>query len=185
MQETEEKGFFEVFKPIHFVWIALGVILDLVTKYWIVREFQAGSYKEILGDFFRLTLTFNTGFVFGLFQNHPYISLFATLFAILFLFYYRYRTPDMGHIIGWVFVMSGAFGNLIDKFLIKIPGQGFRFGFAKQGANEYTGVVDFLDFDWPDWFIFERWPAFNAADSFVLIGVFILIISMVFDDSQE
>jgi len=132
----------------------------------------------IWGDFFRLSLTFNTGFVFGLFQNNALPSLFATGFAILFLIYYRWTNSDLGNPWGWTLVMAGAFGNFTDKFFVKIPRVGFRFGFTPDNPREHIGVVDFLDFEWPDFLLFERWPAFNVADSCVSVGIVILLLTM-------
>lgn len=84
---------------------------------------------------------------------------------------------------GWNLVMAGAFGNFLDKFFVKIPGTGFRFGF-QPNVGEYIGVVDFLDFDWPDFLLFSRWPAFNVADSCVTIGLTILIFTMKLEEEK-
>ncbi|EMO26669.1 signal peptidase II-like protein [Leptospira interrogans serovar Bataviae str. HAI135] len=50
--------------------------------------------------------------------------------------------------------------------------------------GEYIGVVDFLDFDWPDFLLFSRWPAFNVADSCVTIGLTILIFTMKLEEEK-
>jgi len=173
-----ETRFFDVYKPRYLFFVLLGFSLDLVTKYWIILDMQRYESIPVLGEFFRLSLTFNTGFVFGLFQNNAMPSLFATGFAILFLVFYRWSNPDLGNPWGWNLVMSGAFGNFIDKFFVKIPGVGIRFGFRPEIPGEYIGVVDFLDFEWPDFLLFERWPAFNVADSCVSVGIVILLITM-------
>ena len=49
-------------------------------------------------------------------------------------------------------IIGGALGNVADRI---------RFG----------AVYDFLDFYYHDW----HWPAFNAADSFICIGAFLII----------
>ncbi|PJZ45253.1 lipoprotein signal peptidase [Leptospira brenneri] len=171
--------FFSVFKPGYLAFVAFGLFLDLISKYVIITKMVAHESIPVLGDFFRLSLTFNTGFVFGLFQNNALPSLFATGFAIVFLIFYRWQNADLGNAWGWNFVMAGAFGNFSDKFFVKIPGVGFRFGFTPEKPGiEYIGVVDFLDFEWPDFLLFDRWPAFNVADSCVSIGIVILLFTM-------
>lgn len=176
------KRFFEVLKPGYIYFIFAGVFIDLFTKYLIILNYQYHESREIMGDFFRLSLTFNTGFVFGLFQDNAIPSLIATSIAIVVLLLYRWKNHDLGNPWGWNFVMIGAIGNLIDKFFIKIPGIGFKFGFHP-GSGEFIGVVDFLDFDWPDFLLFSRWPAFNVADSCVTIGLVILLLTM--ETNQE
>lgn len=132
-----------------------------------------------MGELFCMTLTFNTGFVFGIYQNTLILSIFSTSFAIIFLILYRWKNHDIGHPLGWNLVMVGAFGNLLDKFFIKMPpGGGVKFGFTPIEHGQFIGVVDFLDFDWPDFLVFPRWPAFNFADSCVSIGLVILILTM-------
>jgi signal peptidase II len=182
-----------VIKPHYIVFILFGVIIDLATKYWVIQNYNYDPYKNhsecYIGKLFCMTLTFNTGFVFGIYQNNSIISLFSTAFAIIFLIFYRWKNFDIGNAWGWNLVMVGAFGNFIDKFFIKMPkGGGVKFGFTpiEHGPriSEYIGVVDFLDFDWPDFLIFERWPAFNFADSCVSIGLVILILTMKVEEKK-
>lgn len=176
-----EKRFLEVFTPMFMAVIALGVGIDLLTKYLIVQNFAYQEPVCYIGDFFCITLTFNTGFVFGIAPESGYISLVTTGLAIFFLIFYRWKNFDLGNAWGWNLVMIGAFGNFIDKFFIKMPkplAHGVKFGFKAIEHGHYTGVVDFIDFDWPDFLLFQRWPAFNFADSCVSVGIVILIISM-------
>lgn len=177
--------FFQVITPTYWAFILFGTSVDLITKYLVIQNFGPFESREILGNFFRFSLTFNTGFVFGLFQNNPFPSLFATGFAIVFLVFYRWSNYNIGNPWGWNFVMAGAFGNFLDKFFIKMPpGGGVKFGFFPK-AGEYIGVVDFIDFDWPDFLLFERWPAFNVADSCVSIGLVILLLTMKYEEENK
>ena len=59
-------------------------------------------------------------------------------------------------------ILGGAIGNLIDRL---------RFGF----------VIDFLDFHWKEVY---HWPAFNVADSAIVVGVSILLIQSFFEGGQ-
>jgi len=180
-----EKKILEVIKPQYTIFILLGVIIDLATKYWVVQNYSYHNSECYMGEFFCMTLTFNTGFVFGIYQNNSIISLFSTAFAIIFLILYRWKNFEVGNAWGWNLVMVGAFGNFIDKFFIKMPkGGGIKFGFTPIEHGEFIGVVDFLDFEWPDFLLFTRWPAFNFADSCVSIGLVILILTMKVEEAK-
>ncbi|MCC5814539.1 MAG: lipoprotein signal peptidase [Leptospira sp.] len=185
MAQYFEKKFLEVYKPGYIGAILAGTIVDLISKYWVVMVYSYNEPVEVIGDFFRMTLIFNSGFVFGIFPDNAIPSLVATGVAILFLIGYRWKNHDLGNPWGWNLVMMGAFGNFIDKFFVKAPpGGGVRFGFTP-GPGEFIGVVDFFDFDWPDFLLFHRWPAFNIADSCVSIGLVILIFTMKLDEEKK
>jgi signal peptidase II len=59
-------------------------------------------------------------------------------------------------------VLGGALGNGVDRVRI---GQ----------------VTDFLDFHWRGYY----WPAFNVADSFITVGVAILLLHSLFAKHSE
>lgn len=180
-----DKKFLEVYKPGYMGAILAGTIADLVSKYWVIMVYHPFESQEVLGNFFRMSLTFNTGFVFGLFQDNAIPSLIATGIAIIFLIGYRWKNHDLGNPWGWNLVMMGAFGNFIDKFFVKMPpGGGVKLGFTPR-PGEFIGVVDFFDFDWPDFLIFHRWPAFNIADACVSVGLVILILTMKVEEDKK
>lgn len=79
------------------------------------------------------------------------LSVFAIGVAA-FLFGWMLKEDNRLKIIALACIIGGALGNVIDRL---------RFG----------AVLDFLDFYYQSW----HWPAFNLADSFICIGVFILI----------
>ncbi|MCB1176237.1 MAG: lipoprotein signal peptidase [Leptospiraceae bacterium] len=174
-----EKKFFEVYKPNYLVFILIGVLIDLITKYLVIQNYAYHKSVCYIGEIFCMTLTFNTGFVFGILPNNSLISLISTGLAIIFILLYRWKFDEIANPWGWNLIMVGAFGNFIDKFFIKMPpGGGIKFGFTPTEHGQYIGVVDFLDFDWPDFLLFQRWPAFNFADSCVSVGLTILIVTM-------
>jgi signal peptidase II len=184
--KISNKSFFEVFKPIYLVFISIGVLIDLGTKYWVVQNYNYQVSECYFQELFCMTLTFNSGFIFGINQNSFHISIVTTGVAILFLIGYRWFNHDIGHSMGWNLVIVGAFGNFIDKFFIKMPkGGGVKFGLTPIENGQFIGVVDFLDFDWPDFLIFQRWPAFNFADSCISVGLVILIITMHIDEKRK
>ena len=130
-------------------------ILDQWTKHLVHTKFAWGETKPIITGFFSLTYVRNSGAAFGILHKAPpkfrdpffiVIPLLA-LFIILFLFM-RLQDNQVLDAIALSLILSGAIGNLIDRL---------RFGY----------VIDFLDFFVGTY----HWPAFNVADSCIVVGV--------------
>jgi signal peptidase II len=144
--------------------------LDQWTK-WLARinfglpggEPDYFKVKRVAGEWFQLRLVYNQGAAFGMRPQHllPWLNptVFYGLFsavAIGFLIFLYRRVPrgDNWQKAGITLILSGAFGNLIDRM-------------------RFDKVTDFLDVGVPGypW----RWPTFNIADSCVCIGVAMLV----------
>lgn len=135
---------------------ALVVILDQATKWWLLEIMDGAPRIVEVTSFFNLVLGFNRGVSFGLFDSGdmgpwPLLLLAAAITVALVIWLakagQRWTAIALGLIIG------GAVGNAIDRV---------RFG----------AVVDFLDFH-----AFDRhWPAFNAADSAICVGVVMILL---------
>lgn len=144
----------------------LVFILDQLTK-WVARgvfEYPGQVIPVFPG--FNLTLVFNPGVSWGaLGWVGPWaLSALALAIAVGLLFWLRKAET---HLIAVALglVVGGAVGNVVDRITI--------------GA-----VVDFLDFylpgtDWP------HWPAFNIADSGIVVGVGLIIIDGLFAGRGE
>ncbi len=125
------------------------VAADQLSKAWVRTNLAFGQSLFEVG-FFQITRVHNTGAAFGLFPAHSFaltIVALVSVAAILFyaLFIHR-RFPFLDNTLGRVvlgLVLGGATGNLIDRL---------RFGY----------VIDFIDF--------RVWPAFNIADSAIVVG---------------
>ena len=131
------------------------VFADQLTKYWIVTHFSLYETRTVIPGFFNLINIRNTGAAFGLLAGNEsgwrtwffgIIALMA-VFAINFLFKH-YRRKGSLYVYALSCIAGGAMGNLIDRV---------RFG----------AVVDFLDFYVGQY----HWPAFNVADSAIVVGV--------------
>lgn len=139
-----------------FIAIAVAVVIvDQVTKSWLVANAQPGGAIEIAGDWLRLIHGRNDGGLFGLFGGSAAVLAIASLGVIgLIVAYHARSTPNVVLTIALGLLLGGAIGNLIDRV---------RDGF----------VVDFIDVYWRDW---HFW-AFNVADAAITVGV----ICMIFD----
>jgi signal peptidase II len=166
-----EKSFPRVFLLV----TILVILADQLSKTIITNLLIIGEPVPVLGHFFRLTLILNPGGVFGTRLGNQNFYTFISIFAIgiTLWFFFKSTAKDTTLGTGLSLVLGGAVGNLIDRF---------RFG----------QVVDFLDFNIPDisipptkilfiefpGFYLDRWPVFNLADSFVLIGIALVVVHL-------
>ncbi|HSC77458.1 MAG TPA: signal peptidase II, partial [Candidatus Acidoferrales bacterium] len=129
---------------------------------WIVtRQLMLGESHRFLPGFFNFTHLQNRGAAFGLFADsdsslvQTFLIAFsvAALLLVLFLLWRGVSSAWSGWGLG--LILGGALGNLIDRL--------------RAGS-----VVDFLDFHLGRY----HWPAFNLADSAVVIGAIALIIEV-------
>jgi signal peptidase II len=159
--------------------LLLSLLADQWTKIWARQQFSLPSgepdyYQSmaIVGDWLHFRLVFNHGAAFGMKPQsllpflHP--TLFYGLFSliaitVLVLYYLRLRPQEGWLKTGIVLILSGAFGNLIDRVTMH-------------------KVTDFIDVGIPGYA--WRWPTFNIADSCVCIGVGILLIAPLFLSSK-
>jgi len=99
--------------------------------------------------FFSLNYTVNSGALFGLFQGMNMVFIVLSLVILGFILFYLYK--EKKNYFGVSFLIAGLVGNLIDRVVL-------------------GHVIDFLDF--------KIWPVFNVADSALVLGVIILLISL-------
>jgi len=142
---------------VFFLTALLIVTADQLSKLWIRSNLLVGQSLPEAG-FFRLTHVHNTGAAFGLFQDQTFALTIVALVGIAVLLVYalfiyrRFPLLDNGLGISALgLVLGGTVGNLIDRL---------RFGY----------VTDFIDVG--------IWPAFNIADSAIVVGVIIFAYSL-------
>lgn len=145
------------FQKNHLFWIValIGLILDQVTKYWVVQSFaEVGDTLPLWSGVFHFTYVINTGAAFSLFRGGVgwlrWLSLIVSL-ALMAVAWFGSRFSRLEQL-AYGFILAGALGNGIDRFL---------FGY----------VVDFLDFR------LINFPVFNLADVFINIGIICLLIA--------
>jgi signal peptidase II len=142
--------------------VAVVVVLDLLTKEWILRSLPLYSQKEILPGFFNLVHVRNPGVAFSFFAggNNPWRSrilagLAVAALGMIFFLYRQCSAAEWEKRLALSLIAGGALGNLGDRL---------RFG----------EVVDFLDFYVGPY----HWPAFNVADMAVTAGAGLLLYTM-------
>ncbi|MCK5451172.1 MAG: signal peptidase II [Candidatus Omnitrophica bacterium] len=136
-------------------------LLDQISKIYAERFLSLNGSVPLIKNVLHLTLIHNTGAAFGMFRGHSHAFAFVAVFSILFILFYFIKKE---HILAGAektalaFILGGALGNFIDRI---------RLGC----------VVDFIDF--------RIWPVFNVADSFITIGVTILVITLIFEAKEK
>ena len=135
----------------------LIVAADQLSKIWIRTNLAVGQSLPEVGCP-RLTYVNNTGAAFGLFHGQTFpltiISFIGVAVLLLYAFLFYRRFPWLDNWLTWTglsLVLGGTVGNLIDRL---------RLGY----------VTDFIDFGF--------WPAFNIADSAIVVGVIIFAYSL-------
>jgi signal peptidase II len=126
---------------------------DQVTKHVVVSRLDLGESVHVIGPFSIHHLQ-NSGIAFGLFASATLLVIALTTAAVAWMLVFFGRSgarhPVLPAALG--LVIGGSVSNLADRV---------RLGH----------VTDFLDL--------RYWPAFNLADSFIVIGVLILVLSVV------
>lgn len=142
----------------------LIIIADQVSKFFIKAHFELNPYKSIkvLKDIVTIIYVKNQGAVWGLFSDPsntviPKIITGLSMVALIIVLYYflKLKAECAWELTSLSFIIGGAVGNATDRLI-----QGY--------------VVDFLDVK----IINYHWPTFNVADSFISMGVCLLILSI-------
>jgi signal peptidase II len=145
-------------------WLSLAAIAvaagiaDQVTKHFVASDLRLGEGIHVLGPF-TIRHVQNSGIAFGLFANATPLVIVATAIAVGWMLAYFARSGSRHPIlpVALGLVIGGSVSNLADRV---------RLGF----------VTDFLDF--------RHWPAFNLADSFIVIGVGILLFALLLAERE-
>jgi signal peptidase II len=139
--------------------VALAAVLaDQVTKRVVTHTLALDEAEHVIGPF-SIHHVQNSGIAFGLFSSATAGVTIVTSIAIIWMLAFFARSgsrhPVLPAALG--LLIGGSVSNLLDRI---------RLGH----------VTDFIDF--------RYWPAFNLADSFIVIGVAILLGALVAADRK-
>lgn len=128
-------------------------IIDLISKQLIANLMNIGQSIKLINNLFYITYAKNTGAAWSILEDKRILLLVITVF-VLFLINKYMNKEKLSKLenITYGMIIGGIVGNLFDRIF-------------------YGYVIDFIDFK-----IFGYdYPVFNLADSFIVIGIFILI----------
>ena len=144
--------------------IAAGVILDQITKYFVLTRLKGNAPVVLWEGVFQLEYLENRGAAFGLFQNQkPFFILSVVIICALVAWFYVHVPMEKYFLplrICAVLIVAGAIGNCIDRLRL-----------------DY--VVDFFYFKLIDF------PIFNVADIYVTVSAFLLAFLLIFYYKEE
>ena len=153
-----------------FVLALVVLVADQITKHWILRivDLDAGgpgSQIEVFDPWFNLTMVWNRGVSFGLFQadslwQRGLLVVFSLAVAAL-LAVWLTRAHRFGQAVAYGLIIGGAIGNVIDRIA-------------------YGAVADFLDFSGL-WFPY----VFNVADAAISVGVVVLLLDLFISGEED
>lgn len=135
----------------------IALFLDQASKWFIRTQVLAEQSSQEILPFFNLVNVWNHGVSFGLFRASEDIAvmmLIAVAVVITAVFFVMLRQAEtLWTALACGLVIGGSIGNIIDRI---------RFG----------AVYDFLDV----LIVNYHWPAFNVADSAIVIGIILIAI---------
>lgn len=154
----------------YFFFIAIIVLLlDRIAKWAIASNISLHDSVVVIPGFFRLTHVQNTGAAFGLFADSSaqwkvgaLVSFSVLALVVVSALLWKHSHSLSTTTIGLSLILGGAMGNLWDRM---VSGH----------------VVDFLDFYVGSY----HWPAFNVADSAIVVGAILLVSEIVFAKSAS
>jgi signal peptidase II len=145
-------------------WVGLGAVVlaaiaaDQLTKLIVSTQLEYDESLHVIGPF-SIHHVQNSGIAFGLFASATAVVTALTAIAVGWMLFYFARSgarhPVLPVALG--LLIGGSTSNLIDRI---------RLGH----------VTDFLDL--------RYWPAFNLADSFIVVGVAILFVALLLGETR-
>jgi len=150
-------------RPTLFGIAALALLIDRLTKLWIIKHLRVGQTINVITGVFRISHVLNTGAAFSLFaewSNPAHLRWGLEAFSIMAIIAVLALLLTAGRrfsltTLAFALILGGAIGNLFDRI-------------------RYEYVTDFLEVHIGRY----HWPDFNFADSCITIAACLLVIEI-------
>ena len=143
------------------------IAVDQITKYHFSHTFYMYQIQPVIPGFFYFSYTINTGAAWSFLSEVPWAQTFFKILTVVALiifiamYVYSLKKGYKWLKVGLIFIIGGTLGNFIDRLSM-------------------GGVVDFIGFIFGEY----NFPIFNLADSFLVVGVIMLLIQFLFIDEN-
>jgi signal peptidase II len=144
---------------IKFFFILILFIFDYFSKQVVFNLIDLNHFIKV-NFFFDLAHIHNYGISFGLFAGilPSFILILIGSFISLFILLLFYKSENKIEKWSYIMILSGALSNIIDR-----------------AVHGY--VIDFIYIHYRDFY----WPAFNLADIYIFIGIFLILLQILKD----
>lgn len=140
---------------------AVLIAVDQLVKAWTVANIELDTVEPFLPGFMSLAYLRNYGAAWSILQNQQWFFTIVTIVAVtgLIWYYVKQIKGNLWTLFSLALMIAGALGNFIDRI---------RLGY----------VVDMFHLD------FISFPVFNVADMCLCVGVGILFICIMKEESN-
>jgi signal peptidase II len=157
-------------RPVRWLWGSVAVVaLDQATKYAVEHSTPDEFSREIIPGLLNLVHRHNPGVAFGILADSqsPLLTAGLLLFSVAAISVLAWllvtnRAGGVQGRAGLAMILGGAAGNALDRLV-------------------HGSVIDFVDFH----LVGRHWPAFNVADSAIVIGAGLVILDLLRERSHS
>ena len=144
------------------VLVGLLVAIDQLIKGWAVANLQPVEAMPLLPGVVELRFVLNDGMAFSMLSGQQTFLILFTSAALVVVAWLLFTGKMFGRVgnIGWLLVLAGGIGNLIDRVMNQV-------------------VVDYINL------LFMDFAVFNFADICVCTGVGLVILDVLLESVQE
>ena len=137
------------------------IVIDQLTKYFTVQNIDLYEVVELIPNVVSLTHIRNTGAAFSILEGQMWFFYIVTVVVAAGLIYYMYTEARENKILGFLLslILAAAIGNFIDRLFLQY-------------------VVDMIRLE------FINFAIFNVADSYLTVGVILLLIYTFYDERK-
>lgn len=153
----KKKIFDQITKYLSITIIVFVIIIDILSKNWIITHLQLYDIKKIFSilNFFHIH---NYGAIFSLLSHETgwqrwFLSIISLIIILIIMnIINKLKIDEKNQILAYSLIVGGAIGNLIDRIV-------------------YGFVIDFIDFHINNW----HFATFNIADCSIFLGIIIFL----------